>query len=191
MARWEPDAVGRLQEAALELYAERGYEETTVAEIAARAGLSERTYFRHFADKREVLFHGGDTLRDSLASAVAEAPPTDSPLDAVAHGLRRIAPFFDGRRSHSLRRHGIIHSSHELQERELTKLGSMVIALTEVLERRGLERPVAELAAESGISVFHVAYQRWIDDERGRGYAEHVDETIASLRELTAAQIVS
>ena len=187
MARWEPDAVGRLQEAAIELYAENGYEQTTVAEIAARAGLTERTYFRHFADKREVLFHGSETLQEALQSAVEAAPADDSPLDAIAWGLRRIGPFFDERRAHSLRRHAIIRSSSELQERELMKRGSLAAGLAAVLQRRGVEPAVAALAAESGISVFHLAYERWIADEQGRGYAEHVDETLASLRALTAA----
>jgi AcrR family transcriptional regulator len=187
MARWEPDAVGRLQQAAVELYAEQGYEETTVAEITARAGLSERTYFRHFADKREVLFYGSEMLQDGLASAVERAPAGAPPLEAIAHGLRRIAPFFDERRAQSRRRHAIIRSSPELRERELMKRGSLVAALSAVLERRGVEPATAALAAESGISVFHLAYERWIEDAGDRSYAVHVDETLASLRELTVS----
>jgi AcrR family transcriptional regulator len=187
MARWEPDAAGRLQEAALELYAEHGYEQTTVAEIAARAGLTERTYFRHFADKREVLFYGSQMLQDELAAAVEAAPAGEPPLDAIAYGLRRIGPFFDERRPPSLQRHAIVRSSPELQEREMMKRGSLVGALAIVLERRGVEPAVAALAAESGISVFHLAYERWVADEQSRGYAEHVDETLASLRALAGA----
>ncbi|HTU31192.1 MAG TPA: helix-turn-helix domain-containing protein [Solirubrobacteraceae bacterium] len=187
MSRWEPDALGRLQAAAIELYAEHGYEQTTVAEIAARAGLTERTYFRHFADKREVLFHGSEMLQEALVTALEEAPAGESPLDAIGYGLRRLGPFFDERRPQSLRRHAIIRSSHELQEREMLKRSSLVAALTPVLERRGVEPDVARLAAESGISVFHLAYESWVADQRGRGYAEHVDETLASLRALAAA----
>ncbi len=189
MARWEPDAVGRLQQAAIELYAEHGYEQTTVAEIAARAGLTERTYFRHFADKREVLFHGSELLQEAMEAAVEAAPAADTPLDAIAFGLRRIAPFFDERRPHSLRRHAIIRSSRELQEREMMKRGSLVTALTAVLQRRGVEPAVAGLAAESGISVFHLAYESWVADGQGRGYAEHVDETLAALRALAGAGV--
>src|SRR5579875_1036133 len=187
MARWEPDAAGRLRQAALDLYAERGYEETTVAEIAARAGLTERTYFRHFADKREVLFHGSTELQEALAAAVEEAPADESPLDAVAFGLRRIGTFFDERRAFSLRRHAVIRSSPELQERELMKRDALVAALVEVLERRGVAPATAALAAESGISVFHLAYARWIEDPDERSYAEHVDEALASLRALTVS----
>jgi|SRR5579875_3590140 len=187
MARWEPDAAGRLQQAALELYAERGYEETTVAEIAGRAGLTERTYFRHFADKREVLFHGAERLQEAIAEAVWQAPADVPPLDAVAHGLRRITPFFDERRPDSRRRHAIIRSSPELQERELMKRGSLVTALTAVLARRGAAPATAALAAESGVSVFHLAYERWIEDAADRSYAAHVDETLASLRALAVS----
>ena len=191
MARWEPDAVGRLQQAALELYAEQGYDQTTVAEIAARAGLSERTYFRHFTDKREVLFHGSEQLQEAIVSAVQDAPATTGPLDAIAQGLRRIAPFFDERRPQSLQRHQIVRSSRELQERELMKRGSMVTALAAALQRRGLDPTAAALAAESGASVFHLAYVGWVEDPRGRSYAAHVDETLASLRTLTVAAPVA
>ncbi|HET9123597.1 MAG TPA: helix-turn-helix domain-containing protein [Solirubrobacteraceae bacterium] len=190
MARWEPDAIGRLQQAALELYGERGYDQTTVAEIAARAGLSERTYFRHFADKREVLFHGSEVLQEALAAAVEQAPADDPPLEAVAHGLRRIGGFFDERRASSRRRHEIIRSNPELQERELMKRGSLVIALTSALRRRGVDPQTAGLAAESGVSIFHIAYVRWVADGQDRPYAEHVDETLASLRDLTVAETV-
>src|SRR6202035_2298884 len=87
MGRWEPNARGRLEQAALELYLERGFEQTTVAEIAKRAGLTERTFFRHFADKREVLFSGAGALEELLVSAVAGAPESSAPMAAVAAGL--------------------------------------------------------------------------------------------------------
>ncbi|MFD9129671.1 TetR/AcrR family transcriptional regulator, partial [Kitasatospora sp. NPDC059571] len=83
MGRWEPNARGRLAEAALGLYGERGYEQTTVAEIAERAGLTERTFFRHYADKREVLFDGSGVLQELFAAAVAGAPESAAPIDAV------------------------------------------------------------------------------------------------------------
>src|SRR6185312_8615863 len=91
MSRWEPNARGRLEQAALDLYGERGFEQTTVAEIAERAGLTERTFFRYFADKREVLFGGSDEVRDALVEAVAAAPEPASPLAAVGAGLMAFA----------------------------------------------------------------------------------------------------
>ncbi len=187
MARWEPDAVGRLQQAALELYAERGYEQTTVAEIAGRAGLSERTYFRHFADKREVLFGGSEVLQDAFVTAIGEPPAGEPPLDVVAHGLRRIGAFFDERREPALVRNGIVRSSRELQERELMKRDSLVTALAAALRRRGVDASTAGSPPNPGSRVFHVAFERWVEDARGRPYAEHVDETLASLRALAVS----
>jgi AcrR family transcriptional regulator len=187
MARWQPDAAGRLQAAALELYATRGYDETTVAEIAARAGLTERTYFRHFADKREVLFHGSLELRDHLAAGVDGAPPGTPPLEAVVQAIEGIGPFFDERRPFSTRRHQIISASPELQERELIKRVSLVRAVTDALRRRGVEEPLAELAAEAGITVFSQAYVRWVEDPKERSYADHARESFAQLRQVAGA----
>src|SRR5215469_13715779 len=84
MSRWEPNARGRLEQAALELYCERGFDQTTVTEISERAGLTERTFFRYFADKREVLFWGQEHLRDLYVRAIVAAPETDAPIDLVA-----------------------------------------------------------------------------------------------------------
>ncbi len=189
MARWEPDAAGRLQAAALELYGEQGYDETTVAEIAARAGLTERTFFRHFADKREVLFHGGDQLRDELVAGVAAAPPDAEPLDAVVLAIESIAPFFDDRRAGSAARHRVISESPELQERELIKRASLIEAVGQALCRRGVPAAHAELAAQAGLTVFSDAYRRWVQDPRERAYPEHVRAVLAQLREVTGAAV--
>src|SRR3954466_5299164 len=121
MARWEPDAEGRLREAAMASFEERGYNETTVADIAQAAGLTKRTFFRYFADKREVLFAGTDVLEAELVAAVAAAPAEGGPFEAAAIGLDAIAPFFQERRDFSVRRQRVIDSSPELRERELIK----------------------------------------------------------------------
>src|ERR1700716_1955899 len=133
MTRWEPNARGRLEQAALDLYGERGFEDTTVAEIAARAGLTERTFFRHFADKREVLFSGAGTLQELLVSAVVSAPDSAAPIDAVAAGVEAIAALLQERREFSRQRQAIIAANTELQERELIKLASLVAAMAETL----------------------------------------------------------
>src|SRR6202022_2120222 len=108
MSRWEADARGRLAQAALALYGERGFEQTTVAEIAARAGLTERTFFRHFADKREVLFWGQSALHEMFASTVASAPDSAAPIDAVAAALEAVGPLFEERREHARQRQAVI-----------------------------------------------------------------------------------
>src|SRR6516225_9842552 len=117
MARWEPDADGRLREAAMALFEKRGYHETTVADIAEAAGLTKRTFFRYFADKREVLFAGSEVLEGELVAAVDAAPAQAGPFEAAAVGLDAIAPFFQDRRDFSVRRQRVIDSSQELQER--------------------------------------------------------------------------
>src|SRR5215475_13900571 len=108
MSRWEPNPRGRLGQAALELYTERGFDQTTVAEIAERAGLTERTFFRHFADKREVLFWGQDTLIELATSRIAAAPDSGSPIDAIGEALQAIGTMFEGRHGHARRRQAVI-----------------------------------------------------------------------------------
>src|SRR5471030_1118247 len=125
MGRWEPNARGRLERAALELYGERGFDQTTVAEIAERAGLKERTFFRHFADKREVLFWGAGSLQELLVNAVADAPDSLAPIDAVAAALEAAGALLQQRREFSRQRQSIIAANAELQERELIKLASL------------------------------------------------------------------
>src|SRR5580658_3651572 len=125
MGRWEPDARGRLGRAALDLYGERGFDQTTVAEIAARAGLTERTFFRHFSDKREVLFSGAGALQQLLVEAVAAAPAPAAPIEAVAAGLAAAGAALEQRREFARRRQAVINANAELRERELIKLATL------------------------------------------------------------------
>jgi AcrR family transcriptional regulator len=187
MSRWQPDAAGRLQQAAFELYAERGYEETTVAEIAERAGLTERTFFRHFADKREVLFSGSNQLEQLIVDAVEAAPSSATPMQAIAGGLAAAGAIFDAsRRPYSRQRQAVIDANPELQERELVKLASLAGALADALRRRGLQDPAAELTAEAGVAVFRVAFEHWIRDESDREFAHFVNHGLAELRTVAA-----
>src|SRR5271165_2768337 len=160
MGRWEPDARGRLAKAAMELYAEQGFEQTTVAEIAARAGLTERTFFRHFADKREVLFYGAGALQELMVSAVASAP------DSAA----------------------LIAANAELQERELIKLASLASALAGALRDRGVSEPAASLTAEAGVAVFRIAFGRWISDPGQRSFPQLIRESLDALKAVTAGR---
>src|SRR5918912_4079114 len=146
MARWEPDSRGRLREAAFALYAERGFENTTVADIAAQAGLTERTFFRHFADKREVLFAGTSELQEALITAVSDAPSSATPIEMAAAGLEAAGGLLPDRAT-ARRRQAIIDANPELQERELIKLASWSAALADALRGRGLEDPAATLTA--------------------------------------------
>jgi AcrR family transcriptional regulator len=189
MTRWEPDARRRLGQAALALYGERGFENTTVAEIAERAGLTERTFFRHFADKREVLFGGGGALQELVVSAVADAPGALAPIDAAAAGLEAAGSefFVQERRDTSRQRQTVIASNPQLQERELTKLASLSSAIADALRRRGVSDPAAGLTAEVAIAVFRTAFERWIDETNDRDFPQLVRESLDELKALTAA----
>ncbi|MFJ2089522.1 TetR/AcrR family transcriptional regulator [Streptomyces sp. NPDC087901] len=186
MSRWEPNARGRLEQAAMELYGERGYEKTTVTEIAGRAGLTERTFFRHYADKREVLFGGSVLLQGLLVDTLAEAPESASPIDAVAGALQAAAAVFDERREQSRRRQEIISANVELQERELVKLDSLAAALGGALRERGVPEPAASLAGEAGVAVFKVAFGRWIGGSGELGMGEFIQEALDELKAVTA-----
>jgi AcrR family transcriptional regulator len=188
MGRWEPNASSRLREAAMELYVERGYEQTTVADIAQRAGLTARTFFRYFADKREVLFAGSDALQEGLVSALDAAPASATPMAAVAAALDAAAAMLGGRRDFSRQRQAVIAVNAELQERELIKMASLSAALADGLRRRGVTDPAAGLAAEAGIAVFRVAFERWVTAPRARDLAEVIHESLDELTALTAGR---
>jgi AcrR family transcriptional regulator len=164
MARWEPDAQGRLQLAALELFRERGYAEVTVAEIAGRAGLTKRTFFNHFADKREVLFAGAKDFEAGIVKHLTKAGDDLDPIDAAIVALTRssleLAQYSDFARV----RRDLIASSPELQERDLIKMTSLASAIAEALRQRHVPARTATLTAQAAVTVFTTAYDDWADD---------------------------
>lgn len=186
MARWEPNARGRLEEAALELFGERGFEQTAVADIAERAGLTERTYFRHFADKREVLFWGEHLLSETLVGAIGDAPESASALEMVKVGLAAVTAIFVERQEHARRRQAVIDANPGLQERELAKLAALASATAEALRARGVVEPAASLAAQAGIAVFKVAFGQWISASDGVDLADLIDAAFVELKAVTA-----
>ncbi len=188
MGRWEPNARGRLEQAALELYIERGFEQTTVAEIAARAGLTERTFFRHFADKREVLFWGAGALQEHLVSAVASAPDSQAPIDAIAAAFEAAGALLQERREFSQQRQAVIAANAGLQERELIKLASLASALADALRRRGVKDPAASLTAEAGVAVFKIAFERWISENSQPDLPQLIRESLDELKAVTAGK---
>ena len=186
MGRWEPNANERLREAAMELFHERGYDRTTVEEIASRAGLTERTFFRYFADKREVLFSGSENLVKMILDAIEGAPATMLPLDAAVVGLEAASAMFDERRVQSRKRQALIVAHADLQERELSKLAALGASIaTSLHERRGVARPTASLIGETAMAIFRSAFERWIEDGKNRGFTHHVRTTFAELRHAT------
>jgi AcrR family transcriptional regulator len=187
MARWEPDARGRLEKAAMELFAERGYARTTVGDIAERAGLTERTFFRHFTDKREVLFSGSQELERSIVEAVTDAPRDAPPLEAVASAFEAAGAMLQERRDlgHVRARFAIVVEHAEVRERELIKMASMAAAVTRALHARGVSEPTASLVAEAGIAVFKVGFERWVSGEKPQDLAGHVRAAAEALKAAT------
>jgi AcrR family transcriptional regulator len=183
MSRWEPNAPERLQRAAFELYTQRGYDQTTVAEIAARAGLTERTFFRHFADKREVLFWGGHRFNDTIAGAAEAAPTSAAAFEAVIVGIQAAGSVYPPRDVVRARQE-LILANPELLERELIKLASLSSSLREALARRGVPAAAAEIAAETGTAILRVAVTRWIADHAEGSWENHVGQAAEELRLL-------
>lgn len=187
MARWEPNARERLQAAALELFEEHGYDRTTVADIAARAELTERTFFRHFTDKREVLFSGSEALEQLFVAEIAGAPKAMPPLDVVVAALAASSPSFETRRAHARKRQALIAAHAELRERELIKFTKLGGTITASLRERGVVPATATLVAMTGMILFQNAFERWIEDTKKRDLAHHLEDALSELRLLTSA----
>jgi AcrR family transcriptional regulator len=186
MGRWQPNARGRLEQAALALYSERGFEQTTAAQIAERAGLTERTFFRHYADKREVLFGSSHGLEELFVSTLSATPDTVAPIDAMASVLESVAGFFVERHEFARQRQAVIMANAELHERELIKLASLSAALAATLRQRGVRDPAASLTAEACIAVFRVGFERWVAETGDRDLADCFREALTELKAVTA-----
>jgi AcrR family transcriptional regulator len=181
MPRNGDEARLRLQEAALELYLERGYDKTTTADIAARAGVTERTFFRHFADKREVFFDGEAQLRDLLTGAVAAAPAGTRPLPALRAAFHQAVPLIERNLPVTERRMPVIVATPALQERALAKSAALVAALTDALQARGVAEPLAAQCAQVGMDTYSIAIRRWRAD-RTDDLHTHLDRAFTDLR---------
>jgi AcrR family transcriptional regulator len=187
MARWEPGATERLVVAAVDLFSEQGYDATTVAQIAARAGVTKSTFFRHFPDKRELLVAGQETLSRLLADGITESPATATPLEAVAAGIERASgEMGPTNRDLGPRLKAAVAASTELQERDALKSIGLATAMTAALRARGVPETTAQLAAELGVLAFKRGYAHWSEGDRddGTGLADHA---LAALHDLHEA----
>ena len=183
MPRSGAEARIRLREAALELYRERGYDATTTAQIAERAGLTERTFFRHFPDKREVLFGGEEELRDVLVGAIADAPPDASPLEIVVGAYTAAVPLFVAGRTIAVRRAAIIAGVPALEERAPAKSAALANSMTSALVARGIPEPTARLAVSVGAAAFQGAGAAWYPDP-AQDLGELLARAVAEVRTL-------
>ena len=185
MAKGDEDVRDRLQRAALDLFREHGYDGTTAAGIAARAGVTERTFFRYFPDKREVLFEGTIVLQDALTAAIADAPQELGPLDTLFRAFRSVAPLLENNRPYSKPRHDVISSTPALAERELAKLAALTEALAGALRARGAAELPAVLTARAGMAAFAYATTSWLEKPEP-GLVERLDAISLELKALLA-----
>ena len=186
MPRWEGDAAGRLERAAVELLDERGFDRTTVADIAKRAGLNERSFYRYFSDKREVLFGGGDELELRMVQALREAPAGAGPLDALLAAMESGAEVIRPKeRLRVLVR--IVNANPQLRERELIKWDALDAALVSGLQARGADETTARIATDMAMSIWRVAAARWLRDDDATIKAEVLDAT-RRLRAIAAGE---
>ena len=187
MGRWEPGAGERLERAALELFREQGFAATTVPQITARAGLTTRTFFRYFPDKREVLFAGEDEIPQRVADVMAEAPAELDPMEVIDYALTRIAErFFEGAFDYLRARQSVIDADEGLRERETSKFTVIAAAGRDGFRRRGVDELTSTLAAEVAVTALRVAILRWLSEPRARRLAEVVTETLGALQALAA-----
>lgn len=186
MARWEPDAHGRLERAALELFVERGFAETTVPEITARAGLTTRTFFRHFTDKREVLFSSEDEAPAMVAGLLADAPASLGPMALIAYGLETRAAGLQDRREYLRTRRTVIRADNGLRERELRKVAELSDAITKGFRSRDNDELTSALAAQIAVTTFSIAIGRWLDQDGEKPLADLVRDTLSALQAITA-----
>ena len=183
MENLDGDLRSRLQQAALALFRERGYDKTTAAEIAARTGVTERTFFRHFPDKREVLFDGEAVLSAALLAAISDSPVDLAPLDTLFHAFRSVVGMLEKNRPFSKPRHDLISSTPALHEREMAKMHALADKLAGALKERGVPDLAAVLAARTGMGAFAYATVSWLDDPT-LGLAERLDITYRELKSL-------
>lgn len=188
MGRWQPGARERLEQAALDLFLEQGYTETTVPQITARAGLTTRTFFRYFADKREVLFAGEESMPEQVARFMTKAPPSLGPMELITERLAPVAvEIFEGRDlDYLLRRRAAVDAEPALRERELRKFALLSERLERGFRDRGVDDLTARVAAEVAVTTLRIAVTRWLDQHGDPDLPTTINDTLAAMRHLTS-----
>jgi AcrR family transcriptional regulator len=167
------------------LFQQRGYENVTIAEISERAGLTRRSFFNHFADKREIFFAGAAAFRDSVANHLAKVDPGLGPLDAAATALTNAGIDIVDYLEHAVAVREVINSSSELRERDLAKMADITDVLSEGLQARDLDPRRARLVASCAVAVYQDAWQRWSENP-GAEFAAVMSEALGELRTAVA-----
>jgi AcrR family transcriptional regulator len=184
VVRKAENARERLESAAYGLFREQGYAATTVPEIAEKAGLTERTFYRYFTDKREVMFWRAGDHQLAIATEIAKAPAGLDPLAIAVHAFESVAPFIDSHRPIVKLRQLLISTHSDLQERELMKLHLLASAVERALKQRGIHAPHARVVGEIGAAIWKVALENWRADENEAGFTNHVQAASIEFRGL-------
>jgi len=191
VSRWAPNARERLEDAALDLFVENGFEETTVAQIADRAGMNRATFFRHFADKREVLFGGEDALAGLFTDAIKAAPPGATLTECLRAALAAAEVAMTAQlRAAAARRRSVVAANSELQERGLLKHARVATSVTAALRERGKDELTARLGAEMAMLAFSVAFERWMKASDDEPFSPFAEAALNDLRARTAELVV-
>jgi AcrR family transcriptional regulator len=187
VSRWAPDARERLETAALDLFVENGYEETTVAQIADRAHLNRATFFRHFADKREVLFGGEDLLAGLFGDAIRAASPEATPTECLRAAFTAAGAAMTPRqRAKAAQRVLVLAGNAEVQERGLLKHARIARSISAALRARGADELTARLGAEVGMLAFRIAVERWLEPDNDEPFALHAAAALTDLQARAA-----
>ncbi|WAE70924.1 TetR family transcriptional regulator [Streptomonospora nanhaiensis] len=184
MARWNPGTQGRLEQAALELFTDHGYDNVTVARIAERAGITRRSFFRYFPDKREVLFGGSERLSAAVAQAVLAADADDAPVTAVFSAFSQVGARLADYVDHAAERRAVIETSPDLQEGDRTKLADLAGAVGDALVQRGVEPGSARIVARVAAVFYQEAFERWVDAGGEEEFGSCLLAAAASLQEV-------
>lgn len=187
MPRSGADAHRRLQQSALELFRKHGYSGTTAAQIARRAGFTERTFFRHFPDKRDILFDGQARIEAAMVGAVRTAPRELAPMQILRLAIQSTVPVFEENRVFSAMRRAVIDATPVLQEREQGNMAAMMLSVSSALKKKGIEAGTATLAVQIGAVLFSCAIKSWHSEE-AHDLGTHIDRAFAALRRLANNQ---
>jgi AcrR family transcriptional regulator len=180
MPRWEQGSAERMKQAAMELFEEQGFEATSAVQIAERARVTTRTFFRYFPDKDEILFADADVLNEALVQELLRTPDLTQPLQAVVRTLTGYDWEKLGSREVLRRRSLMITSNPRLLERDLIKQHQMADGFRQALCERGIDPDIADLAASTGSQIFRTAYRKWLESNDNTDLTA-ITETVLSL----------
>ena len=181
MPRWEHGSEERMKQAAMELFEEQGFEDTSAVQIAERARVTTRTFFRYFPDKEEVLFADADALNEALVQELLQIPDLSKPLEAVTGTLAGYDWARLGSRETLRRRSRMIASDPRLLERDLIKQHQMAGGFGWALCERGIDPDIAELAASTGSQIFRMAYRKWLESSDDADLTTVTDSVMSLL----------